>query len=84
MSRRQEVAVTVSLLGKASQWLAHTLTHVVRMEAQLAAVEPGRRDKVEDEGYGRFKDAERRLMLALEAYGELVGGGDVVRAEAVI
>src|SRR5690349_15115494 len=74
----------ITTLGKASRWLGKALVHCVGMEAQLAAVDEHRRDDVRSECSGRFTDAEERLMISLEAYGESLPGGNAKRAAALI
>jgi hypothetical protein len=74
----------VTTLGRASHCLGKALVHCVGMEAQLAAVDELRRDDVRSECSGRFADAEERLMIALEAYGESLPGGNAKRAEALV
>jgi hypothetical protein len=75
----------VSLLAKVSHWLSDAVSHVVAMQAGLAAIEdPVLREESWHRSFRRILDAERRLALALEAYGEVVRGGNIGRAELVV
>ena len=80
MSRRADVGA----LAKTSYWLAQTFSHVMRMQAQLAAIEPEWREKAEARNASRLADAEDRLALALEAFGDVIRGGDDARAERIV
>ena len=84
MPRKPKNEEEVGPLIKATYWLSRALTQSMLMQADLSTVDGARREQVRSRYYPRFNDAERRLALALEAYGELVRGGDQGRIDAVI
>lgn len=73
-----------TLLSKCSRWLAEAVTYSVRLECEMAAIPLAERDKAADAGVDRLMDAENRLALALEAFGEVVTQGDLARATACV
>ncbi len=74
----------VGPLVKASYWLAAELRHVMRFEAELAVLEWVAHRTTRRECSKHLVDADRRLALALEAYGEALRGGAGERVEAIV
>jgi hypothetical protein len=71
-------------LAQTSYWLAQTLAHVVQLHVGLAAIEPPFRAQAEKANAARIADAEDRLALAIEGFGEVLRHGDSARAEQII
>ena len=74
----------VGQLAQTSYWLAQTLAHVVQLHAGLAAMDPVSRSLGENANSARLADAENRLALAIEGFGEVIRGGDSARAERIV
>ena len=74
----------VGQLVQTSYWLAQTLSHVVQFHAGLAALDPASRAQSENTNFARLADAENRLALAIEAFGEATRNGDGQRVERII
>jgi hypothetical protein len=64
--------------------LAQSAAHAVHLYAGLAAIEPASRDEALRRNSSRLTDAENRLALALEGFGEVIRNGDHVRAEKIV
>lgn len=56
----------------------------MRLQAELAAIDEPRRREVRRQNLDKVIDAELCLALALEAYGEVVKGGDLARAQRCV
>lgn len=61
----------IGRLAKVSHWIAHDLSWVVALSARAGST-------------SRLLDTEARLALGLEAYGEILRGGNEARIEAVL
>lgn len=73
-----------TLLARSSYWLSEALIYGVRLQAELAVIDASRRNEVRSRNIDKVIDAELRLALALEAYGEILKGGDLRSAEECV
>jgi hypothetical protein len=74
----------VGQLRQTSYWLAQTLSRVIQLHAGLAAIEPASRAEAARLNFGRLSDAEDRLALAIEGFGEVVLWGKSARAARIV
>src|SRR5262245_14461891 len=80
MAKRSEVGQ----LAQTSYWLAQTLAHVIQLHAGLAAIEPAWRARSERINAARLSDAENRLALAIEGFGDVIRNGDCARVDRIV
>lgn len=86
MPKRKESGRTfeISEIQKASYWLSHSVVRLGILFADFAAFDDVTRDQVRRTYLRRVGDVAEELSIALEAYGEIIRAGDVLRAQLAI
>jgi hypothetical protein len=75
---------SISLVARASRWVAEAASELVRLQVGIAVTQAQSLEDLRSKNLRVVLDAERRLALAVESYGELVKEGDVARALACL